>query len=38
MSQQQYSDEDLAYHDAGHTIAAPLLGRTMTTRRRPPGD
>ena len=30
MSQQQYSDEDLAYHEAGHTVAALLLGRTVT--------
>jgi ATP-dependent Zn protease len=30
MSQQQYSDEDLAYHEAGHTVAALLLGQTVT--------
>jgi ATP-dependent Zn protease len=30
MSQQEYSDEDLAYHEAGHTVAAVLLGRTVT--------
>lgn len=30
MSEQQYSDEDLAYHEAGHTVAALLLGRTVT--------
>ena len=30
MIQQQYSDEDLAYYEAGHTVAALLLGRTVT--------
>lgn len=30
MNQQQYSDEDLAYHEAGHTVAALVLGRTVT--------
>jgi hypothetical protein len=30
MSQQQYSDEDLAYHEAGHTVAALLLGQSVT--------
>ena len=29
MSQQQYSDEDLAYHEAGHTVVALLLGRNV---------
>ena len=29
MTQQQYSDEDLAYHEAGHTVAALLLGRSV---------
>ena len=30
MSEQEYSDEHLAYHEAGHTVAALLLGRSVT--------
>ena len=30
MSQNEYSDEDLAYHEAGHTVAALLLGQNVT--------
>ncbi len=30
MGEQQYSDEELAYHEAGHAVAALLLGRTVT--------
>jgi hypothetical protein len=30
MTQQPYSDEDLAYHEAGHTVAALHLGQSVT--------
>lgn len=29
MTQPQYPDEDLAYHEAGHTVAALVLGRNV---------
>jgi ATP-dependent Zn protease len=29
MTQQQYSDEDLAYHEAGHAVAALVLGHSV---------
>jgi ATP-dependent Zn protease len=29
MTRQQYSDEDLAYHEAGHAVAALLLGHSV---------
>ncbi|MBV9358771.1 MAG: hypothetical protein JO023_24965 [Chloroflexi bacterium] len=29
MTQHQYSDEDLAYHEAGHAVAALVLGHSV---------